>query len=324
MANELRVEKESALSVIDNIERVIIGKRDVAELAVIAVIGGGHILIEDLPGVGKTMLARSLAVSIGLSFNRVQFVPDLLPSDLIGVNLFNQQTTEFEFRPGPIMSNVVLADEINRGTPKTQSALLEAMEESQITIDGVSHILPQPFFVIATQNPLEHEGTFLLPEAQRDRFFMRINLGYPSAETELEIVELTKLEHPIQNLESVISSDQILTLQQSVKNIYVDELVKKYAVDIVQATRNHPSIFLGASPRGSLNLVRGAQAKALVAGRDYVLPDDVKSLLEPIISHRVVLTSNARMQGASVNEIIEDIVSGIPVPGAAPRSWLKD
>ena len=324
MASELSAEKQAALSVIDNLEKVIIGKRSVAELAVTAIISGGHILIEDLPGVGKTMLARSLAVSLGLTFNRVQFVPDLLPSDLIGVNLFNQQTSEFEFRPGPIMSNMVLADEINRGTPKTQSALLEAMEESQITIDGVSHLLPKPFFVIATQNPLEHEGTFLLPEAQRDRFFLRINLGYPSAETELEIVELTRLEHPIDSLNSVISAELILDLQESVRNIYIDDLVKKYAVDIVQATRKHPAIFLGASPRGSLNLVRGAQARALIEGRDYVLPDDVKNLLEPIISHRIVLTSNSRMQGTLVNEVIREIVEDIPIPGAAPRSWLKD
>ncbi|MFL2640359.1 MAG: AAA family ATPase [Dehalococcoidia bacterium] len=324
MASELGAEKQAALSVIDNLEKVIIGKRSVAELAVTAIISGGHILIEDLPGVGKTMLARSLAVSLGLTFNRVQFVPDLLPSDLIGVNLFNQQTSEFEFRPGPIMSNMVLADEINRGTPKTQSALLEAMEESQITIDGVSHLLPKPFFVIATQNPLEHEGTFLLPEAQRDRFFLRINLGYPSAETELEIVELTRLEHPIDSLNSVISAELILDLQESVRNIYIDDLVKKYAVDIVQATRKHPAIFLGASPRGSLNLVRGAQARALIEGRDYVLPDDVKNLLEPIISHRIVLTSNSRMQGTLVNEVIREIVEDIPIPGAAPRSWLKD
>lgn len=324
MASEIGAQKLAALSVIDNLEKVIKGKRTVAELAVTAIISGGHILIEDLPGVGKTMLARSLAVSLGLTFNRVQFVPDLLPSDLIGVNLFNQQTSEFEFRPGPIMSNMVLADEINRGTPKTQSALLEAMEESQITIDGVSHLLPKPFFVIATQNPLEHEGTFLLPEAQRDRFFLRINLGYPSAETELEIVELTRLEHPIDSLNPVISTESILKLQDSVRNIYIDELVKKYAVDIVQATRKHPSIFLGASPRGSLNLVRGAQARALIDGRDYVLPDDIKNLLEPIISHRIVLTSNSRMQGTSVNEIIREIVENIPIPGAAPRSWLKD
>ena len=323
MDNTSKNLRNYALSVIDNIGKVIIGKRDVAELATIAIMGEGHLLIEDLPGVGKTMLARSLAISLGASFKRVQFVPDLLPSDIVGINLYNQKTSEFQFREGPIMANIVLADEINRGTPKTQSALLEAMEESQVTVDGVTHTLPNPFFLIATQNPLEHEGTFQLPEAQRDRFFLRLHIGYPSYKTELDIMDLNRKKHPIDQLEAVSTINELLDLQQMVKEIYVDDLVKEYTLKIVQKTREHPQIFIGSSPRGTLNLYRAGQAKALLEGRDYVLPDDINDLVEPVIGHRIILDANARMQGVSAADILRQITADIAVPGAVPRGWLK-
>ena len=257
--------REVALRTLDNVEQVMVGKRSSAELALVAILSGGHILIEDVPGVGKTMLARSLAISLGSSFKRLQFTPDLLPSDVLGVNLYNQGTGEFEFRPGPVLAHLVLADEINRGTPKTQSALLEAMEEGQITVDGVTHPLPRPFFVLATQNPLEHEGTFLLPEAQRDRFFLRVHLGYPSTEGEIEILDRVRISHPIDALESVSSPEEVLEVQGAVREVYVDDLIKRYIVDLVDKTRVDPSVYVGASPRGALSLFRGSHPANLVS-----------------------------------------------------------
>ena len=309
---------------LENVERVIVGKRAAAELALTAVLGGGHLLIEDVPGVGKTMLARSVAVSLGASFKRVQFTPDLLPTDVIGVNLYNQRTGEFEFRAGPVLAHILLADEINRGTPKTQSALLEAMEEGQVTVDGVTHPLPQPFHVIATQNPLEHEGTFLLPEAQRDRFFLRLSLGYPTVDSEMEIMDRTRLEHPIDTIEPVTSPEEALDLQQTVRHVYVDDLIKKYIVDIVDGTREHGSVYVGASPRGALTLFRGGQARAVMDGRDYVLPDDIKLLVSPILGHRIILNPNARMQGITPDDVLSQVLERVPVPGAVPRGWLRN
>ncbi len=308
---------------LENVERVIVGKRAATELALTAVLGGGHFLIEDVPGVGKTMLARSVAISLGASFKRVQFTPDLLPTDVIGVNLYNQRTGEFEFRAGPVLAHILLADEINRGTPKTQSALLEAMEEGQVTVDGVTHPLPNPFHVIATQNPLEHEGTFLLPEAQRDRFFLRLSLGYPTLDSEIEIMERTQLAHPIDSIEPVTTPEETLDLQQTVRHVYVDDLIKRYIVDIVDGTRDHSSVYVGASPRGALTLFRGGQAKAVMDGRDYVLPDDVKNLVSPVLGHRIILNPNARMQGVSVEDVLAQVLERVPVPGAVPRGWLR-
>ncbi|MBI4328453.1 MAG: MoxR family ATPase [Chloroflexi bacterium] len=320
MANPRERAREIAQGVLANVERVIIGKHETTELALIAILSGGHVLIEDVPGVGKTVLAKSLAISLGCSFKRVQFTPDLLPSDIIGVNLFNQRTGEFEFRPGPVLAQVVLADEVNRGTPKTQSALLEAMEEGQITVDGVTHTLPKPFLVLATQNPLEHEGTFSLPEAQRDRFLLRIHLGYPALDAEMAIMESQRLRHPIEDLQPISSPEELLDLQQEVRETYVDDMIKRYIALIVDATRTHPAVYVGASPRGALALYRASQARALLQGRDYILPDDVKTLVPYALAHRLILNPTARMQDLSVQEVLQQTVQSVPVPGAAPQS----
>jgi MoxR-like ATPase len=274
-------------------------------------------LVEDVPGVGKTMLAKSLAASIGCTFKRIQFTPDLLPSDVTGISIYNQMLGEFQFREGPIMAQVVLADEINRATPKTQSALLEAMEEQQITVDGVTHFLAAPFLVMATQNPIEYEGTFPLPEAQLDRFLMRISLGYPDFREELSIIERQEQVHPIETLEAVVTAAEIIGLQAAAKTVYVDQLVRQYIVSLVEATRNHREISLGASPRASLGLFRTTRALALVRDRDYVIPDDVKALATPVIAHRLVLSPSARMRGIRNLDVVEDLLSNIPVPGAA-------
>src|SRR5512144_2090681 len=266
--------------IVDNLEKVIIGKRETVELIVIGLLCQGHILIEDVPGVGKTMLARSLARSLDCTFNRIQFTPDMLPSDVTGISIYNQQEGKFEFRPGPIIGQIVLADEINRATPKTQSALLEAMEERQITIDGAVHSLPQPFMVIGTQNPIEYEGTFPLPEAQLDRFLLRVSLGYLSKREEIRMIEDQQFAHPIQSLSAVVSTGELLALQEAVKHVFVSETVKQYVVDLTFATREDDSLYLGASPRGSLGLFRTGQAYAAMQGRDFVLPDDVKALAE--------------------------------------------
>ena len=308
---------KTAQLVIDNTSKVIIGKRDVIELAVATLIAQGHLLIEDVPGVGKTMLAKSLATSIGCSFNRIQCTPDLLPSDITGLSIYNQQNGQFEFRQGPLMSQVVLADEINRATPKTQSALLESMEEHQITVDGVTHPLHAPFIVLATQNPIEYEGTFPLPEAQLDRFLMRINLGYPSVEEELEIISEQEMAHPITVLESVTTPSGILEMQEAVNSIYVDSLIREYIVKLTESTRSHPEVYLGASPRASLGLFKTSRALALIRERDYVIPDDVKFLAPTVLSHRIILAPSARMQGIRSMDIVDNLLSELAIPGIA-------
>jgi MoxR-like ATPase len=301
--------------ILENVERVIVGKRQEVRLALIALMGRGHALIEDVPGVGKTMLARSLARSMGCSFRRIQFTPDLLPSDVVGVSIYNQKTGDFEFRPGPIAAQVVLADEINRATPKTQSALLEAMEERQVTVDGVTHALPEPFMVLATQNPIEYEGTFPLPEAELDRFLLRIHLGYPSLADEVQVLDTQQHEHPLERLEQVSSPHEIIGLQRAVKDVYVDPLVKQYIVSVVDQTRRHEHVYLGASPRGSLALYRTAQALALFEGRDFVLPDDVKALAYPALGHRIIVSPSARVKNVTAAEIIDACLARVPVPG---------
>jgi len=302
--------------IIANVEKVIIGKEAEVRQALIALLCQGHVLIEDVPGVGKTILARSLAISAGCNFRRIQFTPDLLPSDFSGVSIFNQKTGDFEFRPGPIIAQVVLADEINRATPKTQSALLEAMEERQVTVDGVTHKMPEPFIVLATQNPIEYEGTFPLPEAQLDRFLLRIHLGYPSAVDEVLILEGQQRQHPIDSLESVTGPEELLSMQRAVKDVYVDPLVKEYIVSVVDATRKHGSVYLGASPRGSLALYRTAQARALLDGRDFVVPDDVKALAYATLGHRIIVSPSARVKNVSPSEVVEQALERVPVPGA--------
>jgi len=307
-----------AEQIVRNVEKVIVGKPKVIELAVIALTSQGHLLIEDAPGVGKTMLARSLAKSINCTFKRIQFTPDMLPGDIIGVSVYNQKTYDFEFRPGPIMAQVVLADEINRATPRVQSALLECMEERQITVDGITYAMPSPFHVLATQNPIEYEGTFPLPETQLDRFLMRISLGYPSASDEVVIMERQQYRRPIEQISAVAEAADLLRLQETVKGIYVDSLVKQYIASLVEATRHHPEIYLGASPRGSLALFRTAQARALIQGRDFALPDDVKALAEYVLAHRLVLhpTDGSQRSGRS---LIAELLESVPVPGAIPK-----
>ena len=302
----------------NNLNSVIIGKDRTITLTVIALLSQGHILIEDVPGVGKTMLARSLAKSLGCSFKRIQFTPDMLPSDVTGVSIYNQNTRDFEYRPGPLMVQILLADEINRATPKTQSALLEAMEERQITVDGITYKLPTPFMVMATQNPIEYEGTFPLPEAQLDRFLMRIDLGYTSLSNEIKILEQQRLIHPILELEPVLGEEDILTAQEIIKHVYISDPVKRYIVEIVRKTREHPEVFLGASPRGSLGLFRAGQAKAALEGRDYVLPDDIKYLAPYILPHRVVVGPAARLTDISSEKIVREILETLAIPSGEP------
>jgi len=305
-----------AQRIVDNVSKVIVGKRSVIEHALAALIAQGHILVEDVPGVGKTMLAKSLSISIGCNFKRIQFTPDLLPSDVAGISVYNQATGEFQFRPGPIMSEVVLADEINRATPKTQSALLEAMEELQVTVDGVTHHLQHPFVVVATQNPIEYEGTFPLPEAQLDRFLMRISLGYPEFEEELAVIEQQEQAHPIDSLEAVATPKDVIGLQEAAKEIYVDRSVREYIVNLTEATRDHRDVSLGASPRASLGLFRAARALALVLDRDYVIPDDIKTLAASVTAHRIILSPSARMRGVRSVDLVSDLLNTITVPGA--------
>jgi MoxR-like ATPase len=300
---------------VTNIENVIVGKRGTVELAVITLLCQGHLLIEDVPGVGKTMLARSVARSIGCSFSRIQFTPDMLPSDVTGVSIFNQVSREFEFRPGPIMAQIVLSDEINRATPKTQAALLEAMEERQVTVDGLTHFLPKPFMVMATQNPIEYEGTFPLPEAQLDRFLLRVRLGYPESMDEIKVLERQQFLHPIESLEKIVSEEEVLEAQEEVKKVFVAPAVKAYMVDITRRTREHPDVYLGASPRGSLALFRTSQARAAIFGRDFVLPDDVKALAEAALCHRMILGPAARLRDLDAAEVVDEILGSVPVPG---------
>lgn len=304
-------------SIVENVGRVIIGKDPAIRLAMVALLSRGHILVEDVPGVGKTMLARSIAITTGCDFKRLQFTPDLLPSDVTGASVFNQQTGQFEYRPGPVMAQIVLADEINRATPKTQSALLEAMGEQQVTVEGVTHPLPSPFMVIATQNPIEYEGTFPLPEAQLDRFFMRISLGYPEPSEEVSIMDGREATDPIDLLQSSSTPSDIIALQQYTDSIYIDELIKQYIVDIANATRSHPDTTLGVSPRASINLMKGAKAFAMLQGRDYVIPDDVKAIAVPVMSHRVLLSPSARMRGVNQSTIVSEALENVNVPGAS-------
>jgi len=301
-------------NIIENVEKVIVGKRQVIEYFLTCILSNGHILFEDIPGVGKTMLSRAMAISLGMSFKRIQCTPDLLPSDITGVSIFNQKIQEFEFKPGPVFANLILADEINRATPRTQSSLLECMEERQVTVEGVSIKLPKPFIVMATQNPIEYEGVFPLPEAQLDRFLMKLSIGYPSYEDEMEIIRLQKIRHPIEDLESVSSLDEVISLQEKVKEVYVDETVVQYILDIVSATRKHSDIAVGASPRGSLALFRTSQALAYVRGRDYVLPDDIKELAPLVLSHRIILKSESYLRGYTQRGVISSMLTSIEVP----------
>jgi len=301
--------------VISNVEKVIIGKRHEVRMTLIALLCEGHLLIEDVPGVGKTMLARSIAKSIGCSFRRIQFTPDMLPSDVTGVSMFNQKTREFEFRPGPVMAQIVLTDEINRATPKTQSALLEAMEERQITVDGVTYPMEPPFLVLATQNPIEYEGTFPLPEAQIDRFMMRVSLGYPTAADEMKILESQRQGHPIQDIGQVVSAVELLAAQAAVRQVYADDLIKEYIVELANATRHHPDVYLGVSPRGSLALFKATRAYAAMQGRDYVIPDDVKVLLNATFAHRLIISPSARIKNVEAQAVVEQIAGSVPVPG---------
>jgi len=305
--------------ILANVQKVIIGKEEEIGLAVVCLLCAGHLLIEDVPGVGKTMLARSLAKSTGCEFKRIQFTPDILPSDVTGVSVYNQKSGDFEFRPGPIVAEIVLADEINRATPKTQSALLEAMEEGRVTVDGVTRDLPKPFMVLATQNPIEYEGTFPLPEAQLDRFLMRVHLGYPSNTDEVLMMDNQQLVHPIDSLEQVTDATEIIQIQRAVKEIYVDPLIKHYIVGLVDMTRQHESVYLGASPRGSLALYRTAQAQAMLDGRDYVIPDDVKELAYATLGHRVIVSPSARVKSVTAADVVLGCLERVPVPGARAR-----
>ena len=311
--------KAVATQIIDNVGKVIVGKQATLELAIIGLLCQGHLLIEDVPGVGKTMLAKSLAKSIGCEFRRIQFTPDMLPSDVTGVRIFDQRSREFVYQPGPIQANIVLADEINRATPKTQAALLEAMEERQVTIDGETHILEQPFMVLATQNPIEYEGTFPLPEAQLDRFLLRLRLGYPDPQHELAVLDSQQRVHPIDSLGQVISKEELLGAQAAIREMYVDVLVKTYIIEVVTRTRKHADVYLGASPRGSLTLVRAAQARAALEGRDYVIPDDIKALAPFALAHRMIVSPSARIKDVDAESIVRDILASVPVPGGSVK-----
>ena len=316
MKNFEEVKKVNLIDkIIKNIGKVIIGKKHAAELSIVAMISNGHLLIEDVPGVGKTMLARALAISAGCDFNRIQFTPDLLPSDITGASIYNQKTESFEFRPGPVMAQIVLADEINRATPKVQSALLEAMGEMQTTVDGITHLLPSPFMVMATQNSIEYEGTFPLPEAQLDRFFMRISLGYPDIKEEVSIMDDRERLDPINQLEPVCSAADIVELQKVSEEIYIDDVIKKYIVEISHNTRRHTDVALGVSPRASISMMKAGKSIALVMGRDYVIPDDIKNIVPPVLSHRVLLTPSARMRNVNQYGVIQEVLDNIPVPG---------
>lgn len=306
--------KQTIEKVLTNIDNVIIGKRDVAELSVTALLAGGHVLLEDVPGIGKTMMVKVLAKSIGADFKRIQFTPDLLPSDVLGVSIYNPKEMEFEFRPGPIFGNIILADEINRTSPKTQSALLEGMEESSVTIDGKTMRIPQPFFVMATQNPIEYEGTYPLPEAQLDRFLFKLKMGYPTKAEEIEVLSRAESEVPIDKLEMVITLDKLIELQQAVPHVVVDEMIKSYIVECVSATRNHPYVHLGVSPRGSLALLKACQAFALIKGRAYVKPDDVQYLAPFVFGHRMILKPEAKYEGVTTAEIVDRILAKVEVP----------
>lgn len=306
--------KDRLKKVIDNIEKVIIGKRDIAELSIVAMLSQGHVLLEDVPGVGKTMLVKALAKSVGADFKRIQFTPDLLPSDVIGISIYNPKDMEFHFRPGPIMGNIVLADEINRTSPKTQSSLLEAMEEASVTIDGITMQIPQPFFVMATQNPIEYEGTYPLPEAQLDRFLLKVKMGYPNQKEEMEVLTRVQSAAPIEELQSVIELKELLKLQGQVKLVKVDETIRNYIVELARQTRNDSYVYLGVSPRGSIALMRACQSYALLKGRDFVTPDDVQYLAKFVFGHRIMLRSEARYDGITAEDITSRILTKTRVP----------
>jgi MoxR-like ATPase len=297
-----------------NIEKVMIGKRNVAELSLIALLAEGHVLLEDVPGVGKTMMVRALAKSVNANFRRIQFTPDLLPSDVTGISIYNPKEMEFQFRPGPLMGNIILADEINRTSPKTQSALLEGMEEASVTIDGVTHRLQKPFFVMATQNPIEYEGTYPLPEAQLDRFLLKMKMGYPEVDEEIEVLNRAQKVPPIEDLYPVVDLEGLQSLQKEIKEVYVDQTIKRYIVEIVNLTRKFHSVYLGASPRGSISLMKAAQAYAFMYGRDYVIPDDIQYLAPFVLSHRIILKSEAKFEGLTAEEIVNRVIARIPVP----------
>lgn len=300
--------QEFAVKISTNIERVIIGKRDTIELLLVAMLCEGHVLLEDVPGVGKTMLARSLAISLGGSFKRLQCTPDLLPNDVTGVSVYNQQNGQFDFKPGPIFVNILLADEINRATPRTQSALLEAMQEQQVTVDGITHLLPRPFLVMATQNPIEYEGTFPLPEAQLDRFLLRFGVGYPTQVDEKRLLSHLQREHPITHLEQISDGSQLLPIQKMIWEVYVENSLYEYIIRLVTATRNHPDLTLGGSPRASLALFKTSQALAALRGRDHVIPDDVKYLVLPTLAHRLIIRPEAELRGRTVYSILDDVI----------------
>lgn len=300
--------------VVENVEKVVVGKRKEVTLSLIAMLSGGHVLLEDVPGVGKTMMVRAIAKSIGAKFKRIQFTPDLLPSDVTGVSVYDQKSMEFKFRPGPIMANVVLADEINRTSPKTQAALLEALEEASVTTDGETRVLEKPFFVMATQNPIEYGGTYPLPEAQLDRFLFKFKIGYPSHEEELEVLNRVEKQHPIENLDAVLSLEELLQMQKEVAEVYVDETVKSYIISIVNETRSHSSVYLGASPRGSIALMKSAQSYAFVQGREYVIPDDIKFLAPYALSHRIILNSDSKFANVSPKTVVTEILQKVKIP----------
>ncbi|KQU21971.1 AAA family ATPase [Bacillus sp. Leaf13] len=300
--------------ILGNIEKVIIGKRDIAELSIVALLSGGHVLLEDVPGVGKTVMVKALARSIGANFKRIQFTPDLLPSDVTGVSIFNPKEQEFIFRPGPIMGHIILADEINRTSPKTQSALLEAMEEASVTVDGVTRGLEKPFFVMATQNPIEYEGTYPLPEAQLDRFLLKMKMGYPGVDEEIEVLHRAQYTAPLEELESVITLEELIALQEEAKAVIVDDTIKRYIVDLANQSRTHERVYLGVSPRGSIALMKAAQAYALLQGRDYVLPDDVQYLVPFVFAHRLILKPEANYEGVDAGMVIHEIVATTQVP----------
>ncbi|MDK2806895.1 MAG: MoxR-like ATPase [Thermoanaerobacterium sp.] len=305
---------ETIVKIIDNINKVIIGKTEEVKLVLVALLSGGHVLIEDVPGVGKTSLVKALAKSINADFKRIQFTPDLLPSDVIGVSIYNPEKGVFEFKQGPIMSQILLADEINRTSPKTQSSLLEAMEERQVTVDGKTYMLPRPFMVIATQNPIEYDGTFRLPEAQLDRFMIKVNLGYPDIKHEIEMLKRFEELDPLENLKPVVSIMEILKMQDEVKSVYVDDSILDYIITIVNNTRNLSTVLLGASPRAAISLMKASQAKAFIEGRNYVLPDDVKYLSVPVLSHRIILKNEARFNDLDERSVIKDILNATKVP----------
>lgn len=299
-----------------NVERVILGKHNEIDLALIALLCQGHLLIEDVPGVGKTMLARAIAKSLGCSFKRLQFTPDMLPSDVTGVSVFNQKTREFEFRPGPVFAQIVLTDEVNRATPKTQSALLECMEEHQVTVDGMTYPMQQPFMVMATQNPIEYEGTFPLPEAQLDRFMLRVHLGYPNNKDEMAMLDAQQFTHPIEAIQQCSNAAELIAAQNAVKQVYIDALVKEYILGLIEATRKHPDIYLGASPRGSLALYKTGQVRAAMQGRDYVIPDDIKALAEVTLAHRLIVSPAARLKNVDPRAVIDELIHSVAVPGS--------